>query len=171
MAKTVEIHTPIDASLLGQLDVRDTILLTGSILTGRDAALPRLVAMANKHELSSYGVDLQGSAIFHSAVSGAGMGPTSSNKEGIEQTIVPLSSFGVLLHIGKGELKNETIRHMASFGALYGVIPPVSALIRSCVRSTKLILFPELGMEAVYRIDVERLPVLVAAARGCSVYD
>lgn len=171
MGKTMRINTPVHASVIDQLDVRDRVLLSGTILTGRDAALPRLLKMEEKGELSPLGIDLQGAVIFHSAVSDAGLGPTSSNKEDIENSIIPLAKLGVRIHLGKGELSANTIRGLAEHASLYAVIPPVSALIRSCVERTERLLFPELGMEAIYKIEVKDLPILIAASKGFSVYD
>jgi hypothetical protein len=65
--------------------------VTGHIITGRDAALPKLVKIMLGNRLAENGINLQGMAIFHTAVSGAGIGPTSSNKFDIESHIVELS--------------------------------------------------------------------------------
>ncbi|MBC7119602.1 MAG: fumarate hydratase C-terminal domain-containing protein, partial [Methanobacteriaceae archaeon] len=72
-----EIRAPSTAARLESLEVGDRILLSGKIYTGRDAVLPRLVKAV---ESGRSPVDLEGAAIMHTAVSDAGIAPTSSNK-------------------------------------------------------------------------------------------
>lgn len=66
----------------------------------------RLIRVGRLREL---GADLNGAVIFHSAVSVAGIGPTTSNKLEIESSIPTLSAAGVRLHLGKGSLSQETV--------------------------------------------------------------
>ncbi len=61
-------------------------------------------------ELAARGIHLEGSVIFHTAVSVAGVGPTTSSKLEIEESIAPLSARGVRIHLGKGRLKADTMR-------------------------------------------------------------
>jgi len=76
--------TPINNQSIQNLQIGDRIELYGIILTGRDAALPKLVtALNNDPDL----IDLKGSVIMHTAVSDAGISPTTSNKEEIEEII------------------------------------------------------------------------------------
>jgi len=72
------LDTPITDSTAHKLKIGDKIEIYGTVLTGRDAALPRLVkSIKNGQNL----VDLKGSVIMHTAVSAAGISPTTSNKE------------------------------------------------------------------------------------------
>ena len=93
------ITTPISDEEILSLDVGDQVSISGVIFTGRDAALPQLVKLIKENKLD---FDIEGSAIMHTAVSDAGIAPTTSNKEEIESTIPPLSESGVKIHIGKG---------------------------------------------------------------------
>jgi fumarate hydratase subunit beta len=116
-------------------------------------------------------VDLNGSVIFHTAVSPAGVGPTSSNKLEIEASMVPLSEYaGVKMHLGKGKIKDETVRALLDHNAVYAVIPPVTALLESKTTERVCVAHPELGMEALYRVKVKEYPVIIAAAKGRSIY-
>lgn len=160
----MEIITPISDEVIEQLKVGDMIYISGNIYCGRDAVLPHVV----KGECA---VDLQGSVIFHTAVSPAGVGPTSSNKLEIESSIEPLSKMGVKLHLGKGELHKETIAALDKYHAVYAVIPPVTALLGAKTLEQKLVAFPELGMEALYVLKVDKYPAIIAAAHGRSIYD
>ena len=105
-----QITTPITEEMIADLQVGDTIEISGYILCGRDAVLPKVLKMIDEGTESALGVDLHGQVIFHTAVSPAGVGPTSSNKLEIESSIAPLSVAGIKLHLGKGELHQETIQ-------------------------------------------------------------
>lgn len=170
MALEIKIlHTPLMESSLDQLKVGDMVLLSGLLFTGRDAVLPRLVGDLENGAYS--GPDIKGGAMFHTAVSPAGIGPTSSNKLEIESSILPLSSYGLLLHIGKGALKKETVAGLAKYGAVYAVTPPVTALFNNSIDMRKVVFRPELGMEAMNLLSVHDFPLIVAAAKGVSIYD
>ena len=131
--------------------------------------LPKLIGMINEGE--TLPVDLQGQVIFHTAVSPAGVGPTSSNKLEIESSIEPLSRAGVRLHLGKGALHPETIAALDRENAVYAVIPPVTALLGTKTGEKRCVAFPELGMEALWLIQADRYPAIIAAAHGRSIYD
>ncbi len=162
---------PIQKNDLSSLNIGDMISISGYIYTGRDAVLPKIVSLIGEGELDKYGINLEGAVIFHTAVSPAGVGPTSSNKYDIESTIPALSSAGVRLHLGKGELSRETIETLAKYNSVYAVIPPVTALLNSMTLSTKIVAFPELGMEALHLLEVNNYPAIIAIAHGKSIYD
>ena len=164
-----QITTPISEETAASLQVGDTVEISGYILCGRDAVLPRVLRLID--EGKDVGVDLKGQVIFHTAVSPAGVGPTSSNKLEIESSIAPLSKAGVKLHLGKGELHKETIEALDQYNAVYAVIPPVTALLGAKTSEQKCVAFPELGMEALYLIKVDKYPAIIGAARGRSIYE
>lgn len=165
-----EITVPITEKDVARLHVGDTVEISGYILCGRDAVLPKVLKMIEDGTVGELGVDLRGQVIFHTAVSPAGVGPTSSNKLEIESSIAPLSAAGVKLHLGKGELHPETIEALDRFNAVYAVIPPVTALLGSKTSEERVIAFPELGMEALHLIKVDRYPAIIGAAHGKSIY-
>ena len=168
-----QITTPITEEMAADLRVGDPIELSGYILCGRDAVLPRVLRLVGEgHDLQAeYGIDLRGQVIFHTAVSPAGVGPTSSNKLEIESSIEPLSAAGVKMHLGKGQLKRETVAALDRHNAVYAVIAPVTALLGAKTDEIRCVAFPELGMEALYMIRVDRYPAIIGAAHGRSIYD
>ena len=166
----MELQTPITDEQIARLDVGDTVNISGYILCGRDAVLPKVVKLIEEGREKELGVDLSGQVIFHTAVSPAGVGPTSSNKLEIESSIAPLSRAGVKLHLGKGALKEETVKALDEYGSVYAVIPPVTALLGAKTAEQKCVAFPELGMEALYLLKVEGYPAIIAAAHGRSIY-
>ena len=105
-----QLKTPITDDDLAGINVGDQISISGTIYTGRDAALPQLVELIEKNEVP---FDLNGAAIMHTAFSYAGIAPTTSSKIEIESTIPKLSEAGVKIHIGKGKLSDETLNELS----------------------------------------------------------
>lgn len=163
--------TPFLDDCIRQLSVGETISISGYIFTGRDAVLPKIVQAAADGRLSELGIDLQGAVIFHTAVSPAGVGPTSSNKLEIESSFEPLSRLGVRIHLGKGAISPATVRALKENNSVFAIIPPVTALLDSQTLERQVVAFPELGMEAFHRIRVENYQAIIAAAHGESIYD
>lgn len=161
------IKTPVTNDVIEDLKVGDKIEIHGKIFTGRDAALPKLVKSIKSSEKL---IDIEGSVIMHTAVSDAGISPTTSNKEEIEESIPYLSKAGVRIHIGKGNLSEETINALDEFGSIFVVTPPAAALLTSKVVSRRVVAFEEEGMEAIYELGVNGLPGIVAVAHGKSIY-
>ena len=166
----IQLTTPISEEDINNLHVGDTVEISGYILCGRDAVLPKVLKMIEDGTIDTLGVDLHGQVIFHTAVSPAGVGPTSSNKLEIESSIAPLSAAGIKLHLGKGELHPETIEALDRYNSVYAVIPPVTALLGSKTSEERVVAFPELGMEALHLIKVDKYPAIIGAAHGKSIY-
>ena len=163
------ITAPFTEEVLKSLKVGEIVNVSGKIYAARDAVLPKIVKMIESGEIANSEIDLQGGVIFHTAVSPAGVGPTSSNKLEIEGTMPQMTKAGIRMHLGKGELKKETIEMFKEYGAVYAVIAPVTALLGSKVISQKCVAHPELGMEACYELIVDKFPCIIAHAHGESM--
>ena len=163
--------TPLPQKDIDQLKIYDTVTITGKIYAGRDAVLPKVIRCIEEGTLEEHGIELQGNVVFHTAVSCAGIGPTSSNKLEIEESIHPLSENGVKLHLGKGALKPETVEALKQNGSVFAITPPVTALFFDNMKSKRVVAFPELGMEALYELDVVNFPAIIAIAQGESIFD
>lgn len=166
-----KITTPLSKDEVKNMKVGEMYYLSGKILCGRDAVLPRLTEILEENNGKYDKYDLEGGAIFHTAVSVAGVGPTSSNKLEIETSIPLLSKYGIRVHLGKGKIQPKTIEALDENNSLYAIIPPVSALLNVKTKSKSLIDFPELGMEALYLLEVEDYPIIIGAVNGRSIYD
>lgn len=164
------LQTPITDDEIKELHVGDKILLSGKIYCGRDAVLPQICKCIENNTLTDYDINLKGSVIFHTAVSPAGIGPTSSNKLEIESSFPLLSKAGVKLHLGKGAIKRVTVGILNETNSVFAVIPPVTALLGENTISQRVAAFPELGMEAFYELEVKDFPVIIAAAQNESIY-
>jgi len=155
--------TPITSEDLDSLNVGDQITISGTIYTGRDAALPQLVELIKQEKVP---FDLNGSVIMHTAFSEAGIAPTTSNKEEIESTIPVLSENGVKIHIGKGMLSDATVESLKENKSIFVITPPVAALLTSRVLERKCVLFEWEGMEAMFELKVDDIPGIVAVHNG-----
>lgn len=171
MQDIIELTTPLSEETISRLKVGDVVSISGDIFCGRDAVLPRICKELESRTWEERGIDLQGSVIFHTAVSPAGVGPTSSNKLEIEGSFEVLSKLGgIKMHLGKGAIKPETVQMLAENNAVFAIIPPVTALLESQTLERECVAWPELGMEALYRIKVKNYQAIIAAAHGDSIY-
>jgi fumarate hydratase subunit beta len=168
--KAIRIKTPLDDRTIRSLKAGDPIEIDGKIYCGRDAVLPQLVRLVENRELDQIKVNLQGSVIFHTAVSPAGIGPTTSNKVEIEGSIPVLSKAGVRIHLGKGSLGPETVAELDRNHSIFAITPPVTALFSDKILSQRVVAFKREGMEALYEVEVKGFPAIVAIAHGKTVF-
>ena len=168
----IKLKTPLSEETISQLKVGDVVSISGYIFCGRDAVLPRICKELKEGVWEKRGIDLRGGVIFHTAVSPAGVGPTSSNKLEIESSFETLSKLGgIKMHLGKGAIKPETVQMLSENNAVFAIIPPVTALLESQTLERECVAWPDLGMEALYRIKVDNYQAIIAAAKGRSVYE
>lgn len=165
------IETPFSEEVISDLKIGDIVSIYGYIYCGRDAVLPRICKEIEQGVWEKRGIDLKGGVIFHTAVSPAGVGPTSSNKLEIESSFDTLSKAGIKMHLGKGAIKFETVKALEENNAVFAIMPPVTALLENQTLERKCIAWPELGMEALYRIKVKNYQAIIAAAKGRSIYE
>ncbi|MDR2624158.1 MAG: fumarate hydratase C-terminal domain-containing protein [Methanobrevibacter sp.] len=163
----IELKTPTKNEDIRKLKIGDKVLISGEMYTGRDAVLPRLV------RLIKYGYklpfSLEGIAFLHTAVSKAGISPTSSNKDEIESSILPLSNAGVKIHIGKGSLSDNTMKHFED--SVFIITPSVAGLLAKTMVHKEVVAFKEEGIEAIFKLTVENFPGLVAVTKGESIFN
>lgn len=169
--QAVHLETPIDEKAIRGLKVGDFIEISGIVLCGRDAVLPKLVRLIEDGKTELILTRLDGSVIFHTAVSPAGIGPTTSNKVEIEGSIPVLSRAGVKIHLGKGALSSDTVAALQAENAIFAITPPTTALFSEKIISQKVVMFPEEGMEALYEVRVKALPAIVAIAHGETIFN
>jgi fumarate hydratase subunit beta len=168
--RVIRLETPISEEVVRGLAVGDFVEISGIVLCGRDAVLPKLVALAESGDNGAILSLLHGAVIFHTAVSPAGIGPTTSNKVEIEGSIPVLSKAGVKIHLGKGALNPDTVAALKAANSVFAITPPTTAYFSEKIISKKVVMFPEEGMEALYEIRVEGLPAIIAIAHGESIF-
>jgi len=164
------IKTPVSKETIENLKIGDKIAITGTIYTGRDAVLPKLQEKIAENKINEIPFDLNGIAIMHTAVSGSGIAPTTSNKKEIESSIPLLSYAGVRIHIGKGSLSEATKNALNKEKSIFVVTPPVAALLTNCVKSKEVIAYEKEGIEAIFKLNVVNVPGIVAIAHGETIY-
>jgi fumarate hydratase class I len=155
----------------------ETVLLSGKMLTGRDAAHKRMTEMLAKGE--SLPVDLKGRFIYYvgpvDPVRDEVVGPagptTATRMDKFTRTM--LEQTGLLGMIGKSERGPVAIEAIKEFGAVYLMaVGGAAYLVSKAIKSAKVLAFPEMGMEAIYEFDVQDMPVTVAVdVNGVSVHE
>ena len=168
----------LDAATVRDWQPGESLLLSGRLLTGRDAAHKRIADSLSRGEALPDSLDFHNRMIYYvgpvdpvndEAVGPAG--PTTATRMD-KFTDILLEKTGMIGMIGKAERgakaidsikKHQTVYLIATGGAAY--------LISKAVHSARVIAYPELGMEAVYEFEVRDMPVTVAVdSRGESVH-
>jgi fumarate hydratase, class I len=154
----------------------DTLLLSGRMLTGRDAAHKRLAAMLAAGE--PLPIDLKDRAIYYvgpvDAVPGEAVGPagptTSTRMDRFVDEL--LARTGLLVMIGKAERGPAAVESIARHRAAYLIaVGGAAYLVAKAIRSSRVVAFADLGMEAIHEFEVKDMPVTVAVdAEGRNVH-
>jgi fumarate hydratase class I len=154
----------------------EVVLLSGKLLTGRDAAHKRLTDMLNRGE--ALPVDFRNRFIYYvgpvdpvrNEVVGPA-GPTTATRMD-KFTRQMLSATGLLGMIGKSERGQIAIDAIKEFEAVYLMaVGGAAYLVSKAIKSSKVLAFPDLGMEAIYEFDVVDMPVTVAVdSQGTNIH-
>jgi fumarate hydratase subunit beta len=165
MSKTVQLTPPLTDKDVEILEIGDRVLVSGVIYTARDAAHKRLVdLLAAGQELP---VDFKGQILYYVGPSPArpgrvigAAGPTTSYR--MDSYTPTMLQLGLKAMIGKGKRSPEVITALQQYKAVYlGATGGAGALISQCIKKAEVVAFPELGPEAVHRLEVENLPAIV----------
>src|SRR5215469_62602 len=155
----------------------EVLLLSGKFLTGRDAAHKRMVDMLNRGE--KLPVDLEGRFIYY-------VGPVDPVREEVVGPAGPttatrmdkftrqmLEQTGLWGMIGKAERGPAAIEAIRDYEAVYLMaVGGAAYLVSKAIKSSKVLAFEDLGMEAIYEFEVRDMPVTVAVdSRGISVHN
>jgi fumarate hydratase class I len=156
-----------------------TLLLSGKMLTGRDAAHKRLAELLKSGQPLPDGVDLNGRVIYYvgpvDAVKGEAVGPagptTATRMD--KFTDLMLEKTGLFAMIGKAERGPAAVEAIRKHKAAYLIaIGGAAYLVSKAIRKARVVAFEELGMEAIYEFEVKDMPVTVAVdSRGESVHE
>ncbi|MCL1893293.1 MAG: Fe-S-containing hydro-lyase [Holophagaceae bacterium] len=170
-----KIQTPLTPEVVSSLSVGDEIRLSGTIYTARDQAHRRICALID--EGAELPMDINGAVIYF-----AGPTPTPPDKpvgSAGPTTAYRMDAFspkvikaGLRGMIGKGNRSPEVIEAMKTYGAVYfAATGGAGALIAQCIKKSTCIAYEELGPEAIYKMEVEDFPMLVAIdSRGGNLY-
>ncbi|WP_135442756.1 fumarate hydratase [Vibrio tasmaniensis] len=147
----------------------ETVLLSGKILTGRDAAHKRIQGMLESGEGLPEDVDLKGKFIYYvGPVDAVGdeavgpAGPTTSTRMD-KFTDMMLEETGIMGMIGKAERGPATVESIKQHKSVYLMaVGGAAYLVAKAIKKARVVAFEDLGMEAIYEFEVEDMPVTVA---------
>ena len=176
MPKTVNLTTPLKVEELEKLAPGDKVMLTGVIYTGRDAAHQRMMDLLDKGEDLPFPVE--GAVMYYVGPSPTkpgrvigSAGPTTSYR--MDKYSPPLLDLGMKGMIGKGNRSKEVVDSMIKNKAVYfAAIGGAAALISEAIKKCEIIAWDDLGPEAVRRLEVENMPlVVVNDTKGNDLYE
>jgi fumarate hydratase subunit beta len=163
MPRTVNL--PLNDTVIAELKTGEDVLMNGVIYAARDAAHKRIVeALENGKPLP---FELKGQTIYY-------MGPTPARPGQVIGSAGPTSSYRMDIYaprlmeeglkgmIGKGQRKQAVLDAMKKYKAVYfAAIGGTGALIAKSIKKADIIAYPELGAEAVLKLEVENFPITV----------
>ena len=166
--KKVDLNS-LTQSQMDNWNIGDTLLLSGTIITGRDGAHKRLKTMIDSGEGLPKGVNFDNKFIYYVGPVDAvrdevigPAGPTTATRMD-KFTDMMLENTGILGMIGKAERGESTIKSIKKHKASYLIaVGGAAYLISKSIKKAKIVAFEEMGMEAIYELEVKDMPVTVA---------
>lgn len=171
-----KIKTPLDDAAIIDLKAGDIVLLSGIIYTARDSAHNRMMQLLKQGKELPF--DVRGNVIYYvgpaptppGKVCGSA-GPTTSSR--MDKNTPPLLDLGLKGMIGKGLRSNEVIQSMKKNKCVYFTATGgAAALISKSIKSVEVIAYEDLGTEAIHKMEIEDLPVIVTIdSQGTDLYE
>jgi fumarate hydratase subunit beta len=172
----IALTTPLDDATIAPLQAGDRVLLSGVVYTARDAAHKRIMALVEKGE--KLPLDLRGQIIYYCGPTPAkpgrsigSAGPTTSSRmDGFTPAL--LKATGLKAMIGKGNRSSAVVEAMVKNNSVYfAAVGGCGALIARSVSSASVVCYEDLGPEAIYRLEVKNMPLIVAIdSKGNNLY-
>ena len=165
MAKEKRMHTPLTDEVVADLHMGDKVLITGVLITARDAAHKRLIDLIEKGEALPF--DIKGQVIYYVGPTppkpGTPIGSAGPTTSGRMDLYTPhLIERGLKGMIGKGQRTQEVRDALARYKAVYlGATGGAGALLSKRIPKSEVIAFEDLGPEAIRRLEVADFPVIV----------
>ena len=159
------IQVPLLEQDIEELKAGDYVYLTGTIYTARDAAHKRMYDSMKKGE--SLPIDLKGNVLYYLGPSPAregqvigSAGPTTSSR--MDKYTPDMLDAGLKGMVGKGKRSPEVIDAMKRNHAVYfAAVGGAGALLSQCIKKAEVVAYEDLGTEAIRRLYIENLPVIV----------
>lgn len=161
----IKLHTPIKDEDILKLKAGDVVAISGTIYTGRDAAHKKMLETLAKNEPLPF--DPTNAIIYYVGPSPAkpgevigSAGPTSSYR--MDAYATRLMQEGIKISIGKGPRDDKFKEDLKTYGGVYlSAVGGAAALISKSIKKADLIAYPELGAEAIYKLEVEDFTAFV----------
>lgn len=176
MSGIKQVRAPMSAEIIAALHAGDLVHISGTIYTGRDAAHKRMCEYLK--EGKKLPIPLFGEVIYYAGpcppkpgeVIGS-IGPTTASRMDAYSPL--LIETGLIAMIGKGARNQQVINAIKECkGVYFAAIGGVAALMGQCVKSVEIVAFEDLGTEAIRKLEVEELPVIVAVdSYGNNLYE
>ncbi len=169
------LSAPFTTEMITPLRAGDMCYISGTIYTARDAAHKRLVEMLGRGEEMPF--DFEGQVVYYAGPCPAkpgqpigSVGPTTGGR--MDAYSPTLIAQGLRVMIGKGLRSPEVVDAIKKYqGVYFAAIGGAAALMGKCVKEAEVIAFDDLGPEAIRKLRVEELPVIVAVdSLGGDVY-
>lgn len=159
----IELFTPITKEKIATLHKGDAVMISGTIFTARDAAHKRMQEEVKQGKP----LLLKGEAIYYAGPCPAkpnepigSVGPTTSYRMDTFSEV--FLSNGCIVSIGKGKRDQDVAARIRKYGGVhFDAIGGAGAYYKNCVKKATLVAYPDLGSEAVYRLEVENFPCIV----------
>ena len=174
MNKTIQV--PLSEEDINTLKAGDYVYLSGIIYTARDAAHKRMYESMHKGE--SLPIELNGNVLYYLGPSPAregqvigSAGPTTSSR--MDKYTTEMLDKGIKGMVGKGKGSPEVIEAMKRNGAVYfAAVGGAGALLSKCIKKAEVIAYDDLGTEAIRKLEIENLPVIVVIDKdGNNLYE
>lgn len=170
------IQVPLQEQDIEELKAGDYVYLTGTIYTARDAAHKRMYDSMKKGE--SLPIELKGNVLYYLGPSPAregqvigSAGPTTSSR--MDKYTPDMLDAGLKGMVGKGKRSPEVIEAMKRNHAVYfAAVGGAGALLSQCIKEAEVVAYDDLGTEAIRRLYIENLPVIVVIDKdGNNLYE
>ena len=163
----IRLTTPLTDADVEKLRIGQQVLISGLIYTGRDAAHKRMVDLINAGKVNELPFDPKGQIIYYVGPSPTkpgrdvgSCGPTTSYR--MDSFTSKLIEAGLRAMIGKGNRSSEVVEAIKQHKAVYfGAIGGMAALMSQCVKNVEMIAYEDLGPEAIRKLTVRDLPLVV----------
>lgn len=171
-----KVQLPLDEETILSLKAGDSVLLTGTMITGRDAAHQRLFETIQNHQ--ELPIKLEGEVIYYvgpapskPGVAVGSAGPTSSYR--MDKVAPILMEHGLKGMIGKGNRNKEVIDTMKKYKCVYfAAIGGLGAMISKSILNSEVLCYEDLGTESIHRFWVKDFPAIVVIdSDGNNLYE
>lgn len=171
-----KIIMPLTEDKALELKAGDTVFISGTIYAARDAAHKKLIELIENNQ--QLPIDVKDSVIYYVGPTPAkpgevigSAGPTTSYR--MDSYTSQLLNLGLKGMIGKGLRNNEVVDSIIKNKAVYfGAIGGAGALISKCIKKNEIVAYEELGAEAIRKLELEDLPVVVIIdSEGNNLYE
>ena len=170
------IKAPLDREEVKTLEAGDYVYITGTVYTARDAAHKRMYETIGEHK--ELPIKMQDTVIYYMGPTPAregrpigSAGPTTASR--MDKYAPRLLDLGLTGMIGKGKRKKEVTDAIVRNGAVFfAAVGGAGALLSKCIKKAEVIAYDDLGTEAIRKLEVENLPVIVVIdSKGRNLYE